>query len=122
VRPPSVLPGSRASKASACGSFSTRGRTSSSITTSAPASSPPPIDELLQCRLDVELPYDIFKRQIFGYRLHAGKKEILLVGEPKTGATYAVRRVVFDRFLLGCAKKEGVEVSRSRVTAIDFPK
>jgi flavin-dependent dehydrogenase len=82
----------------------------------------PPIDELLQCRLDVELPYDIFKRQIFGYRLHAGKKEILLVGEPKTGATYAVRRVVFDRFLLGCAKKEGVEVSRSRVTAIDFPK
>src|SRR3990172_672593 len=41
---------------------------------------PPPIEELLQCRLDVELPYEIFKRQIFGYRLHTWGKEILLVG------------------------------------------
>lgn len=81
----------------------------------------PPIEELLQCRLDIELPYEIFKRQIFGYRLHTGGKEILLVGPHRGGATYAVRRVVFDRFLLASAEKEGVEVSRSRVTAIDFP-
>ena len=81
----------------------------------------PPIDEVLQSRLDVELPYDIFKRQIFGYRLYAGKKEILLVGEQKTGATYAVRRVVFDRFFLDRVKQEGVEIFRSRVTALDFP-
>lgn len=82
----------------------------------------PPIEELLQDRLGVELPYDIYKRQIFGYRLHAGKKEILLVGDHKGGATYAVRRVVFDRFFLSCAEKGGAEVSHSRVTAIDFPK
>jgi flavin-dependent dehydrogenase len=81
----------------------------------------PPIEELLQCRLDIELPYEIFKRQIFGYRLHAGNKEILLVGPHRGGATYTVRRVVFDRFLLSCTETAGVEVSRSRVTAIDFP-
>jgi len=81
----------------------------------------PPIEELLQCRLDVELPYEIFKRQIFGYRLHAGNMEILLVGPHRAGATYTVRRVVFDRFMLSCAEKAGVQVSRSRVTAIDFP-
>jgi flavin-dependent dehydrogenase len=80
----------------------------------------PTIDELLQCRLDVELPYDIFKRQIFGYRLYAGKKDILLVGEHNAGATYAVRRVVFDRFFLNRVKQEGVEIFRSRVTALDF--
>jgi flavin-dependent dehydrogenase len=74
----------------------------------------PPIEELLQCRLDVEL--------LFGYRLHAGEKEILLVGPHRGGATYTVRRVVFDRFFLSCTKTAGVEVSRSRVTAIDFPK
>ena len=32
----------------------------------------PPIEELLGGRLGIELPYDIFKRQIYGYRLHAG--------------------------------------------------
>jgi flavin-dependent dehydrogenase len=82
----------------------------------------PPIEELLQCRLDVELPYEIFKRQIFGYRLHAGNKEILLVGPHRGGATYTVRRVVFDRFMLSCAEKTGAQVIHGRVTAIDFPK
>lgn len=81
----------------------------------------PPIEELLQCRLEIDLPYEIFKRQIFGYRLHAGGKEILLVGPHRGGATYAVRRVVFDRFLLSCAERAGVEVFRNRVTWIDFP-
>ncbi|MBI5419143.1 MAG: NAD(P)/FAD-dependent oxidoreductase [Deltaproteobacteria bacterium] len=81
----------------------------------------PPIEEILRGRLAVELPYEIFKRQIYGYRLHAGGKEILLVGAHRAGATYAVRRVMFDRFLLECAERAGVEVSRSRVTGIDFP-
>ncbi|HSM00295.1 MAG TPA: NAD(P)/FAD-dependent oxidoreductase [Candidatus Limnocylindria bacterium] len=81
----------------------------------------PPIEELLQCRLDVELPYETFKRQIFGYRLYAGNRQILLVGQHRGGATYTVRRVFFDRFFLSCAEKAGAEVSHSRVTAIDFP-
>src|SRR5512134_3788194 len=82
----------------------------------------PPIEEILRGGLGVELPFEIFKRQIYGYRLHAGGKEILLVGPPRGGATYAVRRVMFDRFLLSCAEKEGVEVQRTRVTGINFPK
>lgn len=82
----------------------------------------PPIEENLRVGLGVELPYEIFKRQIYGYRLHAGGKEILLVGPPRTGATYTVRRVSFDRYLLSCAEREGVQVYRSRVTGLDFPK
>jgi flavin-dependent dehydrogenase len=82
----------------------------------------PPIEEILIEGLGVELPYEIFKRQIYGYRLHAGGKEILLVGPHRAGATYAVRRVMFDRFLLSCAEREGVSVRRSRVTGIDFPR
>ncbi|NJD61190.1 MAG: hypothetical protein FIA93_00530 [Deltaproteobacteria bacterium] len=81
----------------------------------------PPIEEILRGGLGVELPYEIFKRQIYGYRLHAGGKEILLVGPHRSGATYAVRRVMFDRFLLSSAEREGVEVYRDRVTGIDFP-
>jgi flavin-dependent dehydrogenase len=81
----------------------------------------PPIEEILRSRLDVELPYEFIKRQILGYRLHAGGEEILLVGPHGGGATYAVRRVVFDRFFLASTEKVGVEVSRSRVTAVDFP-
>ena len=82
----------------------------------------PPIEENLRVGLGVELPYEIFKRQIYGYRLHAGGKEILLVGPPRAGATYTVRRVMFDCYLLSCAEREGVEVNRSRVTGLDFPK
>ena len=82
----------------------------------------PPAEEILRDGLGIELPYEIFKRQIHGYRLHAGGKEILLVGPHQALATYTVRRVMFDRYLLSCAEKEGVEVYRSRVTGIDFPK
>lgn len=82
----------------------------------------PPAEDILRTGLGIELPYEIFKRQIHGYRLHAGGKEILLVGPPNCGATYTVRRVMFDKYLLSCAEKEGVEVYRSRVTGIDFPK
>ncbi len=81
----------------------------------------PPIEQLLGGRLGIELPYDIFKRQIYGYRLHAGGKEILLVGEHRSGPTYTVRRVQFDSFLIARAASEGVEVVRGRVTGIDFP-
>lgn len=82
----------------------------------------PPIEQLLGGRLGIELPYEIFKRQIYGYRLHAGGKEILLVGEHRSGPTYTVRRVKFDSFLIDRAASEGVEVFRSRVTGIDFPR
>jgi flavin-dependent dehydrogenase len=81
----------------------------------------PPIEETLRTRLGIDLPYEIFKRQIYGYRLHAGGREILLVGPHREGATYTVRRVMFDRYLLSCAEREGVEVFRSRVTGVEFP-
>jgi flavin-dependent dehydrogenase len=81
----------------------------------------PPIEDNLRNRLGIELPYEIFKRQIYGYRLHAGGREILLVGPHRAGATFTVRRAMFDRFMLSCAQREGVEVLRNRVTGVEFP-
>src|SRR4030067_194044 len=34
----------------------------------------PPIEEILQRHLGIDLPYEIFKRQIYGYPLPAGGK------------------------------------------------
>ncbi len=82
----------------------------------------PPIEDILLKELRIELPYSLFKRQIRGYRLHAGEKEVLLVGEHKFGPTYAVRRVNFDRFMLEKAASVGAQVVRSRVTGLEFIK
>jgi flavin-dependent dehydrogenase len=80
----------------------------------------PPIEDILLNDLKVTLPYSIFKRQIRGYRLHAGGREVLLVGEHRFGPTYAVRRVNFDRFMLQTAVDAGARLVRSRVTGLEF--
>jgi flavin-dependent dehydrogenase len=80
----------------------------------------PPIEDILHDEMGVELPYAMFKRHIRGYRLHAGGNEILLVGERREGPHFAVRRAIFDRFMLEKASEEGVRVIRSRVTGIEF--
>ncbi len=80
----------------------------------------PPIERILLNELQIDLPIGIFKRQIKGYRLHAGGREVLLVGEQKLGPTFAVRRVKFDAYMLDEARKAGVEVIRTRVTDLDF--
>ncbi len=80
----------------------------------------PPLEEILLKELDLSLPYEIIKRQIFGYRLHSDGNEILLVGEDKTGPTYTVRRGELDRFLLEEAIKRGANFFKTRVTDIEF--
>ncbi|RMG57048.1 MAG: NAD(P)/FAD-dependent oxidoreductase [Deltaproteobacteria bacterium] len=82
----------------------------------------PPIESILLDKLGIDLPLSIFKRHIRGYRLHAGGKEILLVGESRLGPTFAVRRVHFDAFMLRRAEEAGVKVYRSRVSDLDFLK
>ncbi|MGB7924526.1 MAG: GNAT family N-acetyltransferase [Pyrinomonadaceae bacterium] len=87
----------------------------------------PPIEELLARELDVHLPPALIKRQIFGYRLHGTRENVLLTGhgahagEPGHGrATYAVERAHFDRFLLDRARELGAQVIESRVTGVEF--
>jgi flavin-dependent dehydrogenase/ribosomal protein S18 acetylase RimI-like enzyme len=87
----------------------------------------PPIEEVLARDLDVHLPRELIKRQIFGYRLHGIHENVLLTGHGAHGgqlehglATYAVERAHFDRFLLDRARELGAEVIESRVTGIEF--
>jgi flavin-dependent dehydrogenase len=80
----------------------------------------PPIQGLLQRELDLSLPPGMLQRKIRGYVLH-GEREILDMAALDDGeATYAVRRVQFDRFLLDTAEKAGVQVERSRVYDLEF--
>lgn len=87
----------------------------------------PPIEAVLANELDVQLPRNLIKRQIFGYRLHGARENILLTGHGATAgdarsgrATYAVERAEFDRFLLDRARASGAEVIESRVTGLEF--
>lgn len=87
----------------------------------------PPVEEVLQRDLEISLPRSLIKRQIFGYRLHGRREDVLLTGHGATAgdagegrATYAVERAHFDRFLLDVARELGAEVVASRVTGIEF--
>ncbi|HEY0004181.1 MAG TPA: GNAT family N-acetyltransferase [Pyrinomonadaceae bacterium] len=87
----------------------------------------PPVEELLARELDVHLPRSLIKRQIFGYRLHGARENLLLTGhgahagDPGHGrATYTVERASFDQFLLERARELGAEVIGSRVTGVEF--
>ncbi|HVG34550.1 MAG TPA: GNAT family N-acetyltransferase, partial [Pyrinomonadaceae bacterium] len=87
----------------------------------------PPIEEVLTSELGLHLPPALIKRQIFGYRLHGVRENVLLTGhgahagELEHGrATYAVERAHFDRFLLDQARELGAEVVEARVTGIEF--
>ncbi|HEX8097268.1 MAG TPA: GNAT family N-acetyltransferase, partial [Pyrinomonadaceae bacterium] len=87
----------------------------------------PPIEDVLSHSLSVSLPRSLVRRQIFGYRLHGARENLLLTGhgahagEPGCGsATYAVERADFDQFMLDHARELGAEVVRARVTGVEF--
>ncbi|MEK6717885.1 MAG: FAD/NAD(P)-binding protein, partial [candidate division NC10 bacterium] len=80
----------------------------------------PPIQGVLRRELDLTLPPGLLQRKITGYVLY-GEHETLDMPAGEDGeATYAVRRVQFDRFLLDAAEKAGVQVERSRVYDVEF--
>ncbi len=80
----------------------------------------PPIQDVLRRELDLTLPPSLLQRKIAGYVLY-GEREVLDMAAQNDGeATYAVRRVQFDRFLLDLAGKAGVQVERSRVYDLEF--
>jgi len=80
----------------------------------------PPVQGVLRRELDLSLPPSLLQRKIGGYVLY-GDHEILDMPAQEEGeATYAVRRVQFDRFLLEAAEKAGVRVERSRVYDIEI--
>src|SRR3990167_7702650 len=80
----------------------------------------PPILPLIERELDITFPREIIKQEISGYRLYSSGEEVLVFGDDILGPTYAVRRVNFDKFLLDCVRKEGINVVQSRGTGVEF--
>ena len=87
----------------------------------------PPVEDVLAEELDLHLPHSLIKRQIFGYRLHGARENVLLTGHGATAsdirrgrATYAVERAEFDQFMLDHARELGARVIESRVTGVEF--
>lgn len=78
----------------------------------------PPLQEILSGELGITIPKDMIHRRLSGYVLHGGDESILL--EEGEEETVAVRRVDFDAFMLDAVRRAGVEVIRSRVTAIEL--
>jgi flavin-dependent dehydrogenase len=82
----------------------------------------PPILSLIERELEITFPREIIKQEISGYRVYSCGEEVLLFGDEILGPTYAVRRSNFDKYLLGCAGDQGVEIVKSRVTGVEFGK
>lgn len=80
----------------------------------------PPLQETLSRELGVVLPKELLQRRIQGYTLYSERDAIFLPTEREGEATFAVRRVELDRFLLHSAEEAGVQVIRSRAYDLEF--
>ncbi len=77
-----------------------------------------PIVEIFEEKLEMPFPEHLIKREISSYMLYSATNSALELSGEK--GTYATRRILFDRFMLQTAQDLGAEVTRSRVTDIEF--
>jgi flavin-dependent dehydrogenase len=80
----------------------------------------PPTATLLREKLKVELPSEMIKRTIKGYRLHGDRSEIELRAPTNEEPSLMVSRSEFDQLLLERAAEEGAKVLSDRVTGLEF--
>ena len=78
----------------------------------------PPIEEILEKKLGIPFPHELVLEKIPAYYLHSDDEEIKLEGDGEESC--AVHRMLFDNYLLHCAKDAGVKVIHGRVTNIDI--
>ncbi len=78
----------------------------------------PPIREILERDMGIPFPDNLVLEDIPAYYLHSEDEEIKLEGDGEV--SQAVRRILFDNYLLHKAKDAGVQVIRSRITNIDI--
>jgi flavin-dependent dehydrogenase len=78
----------------------------------------PPIAELMERDLGLPFPKMLAQRDITGYILHAGGREITLDGE--SAPSVALRRVQFDAYMLEAACLRGIHVQTARATGLEF--
>jgi flavin-dependent dehydrogenase len=78
----------------------------------------PPIEELLERELGIPFPRELVQRVVKDYHLSCDRTNITLRGKDET--SQALRRVLFDDYLLTQAKAHGVRIIQSRVTDLEF--
>ncbi|MBF0432518.1 MAG: NAD(P)/FAD-dependent oxidoreductase [Fibrobacteria bacterium] len=78
----------------------------------------PPIEELISGDLQLNFPQDIVISTINGYKIHSNGHSIRV--DTPDHASYAVRRVLFDKFFIEEAEKEKIKIHKFRVTDIDI--
>ncbi len=78
----------------------------------------PPIMTLVENELGVPFPKHLCGACVTGYVLHANQQQIILDGESEPSA--AMRRILFDAYLLQTARQRGIEVHTARATGVEF--
>ncbi|MDT4965819.1 MAG: hypothetical protein QOJ64_556 [Acidobacteriota bacterium] len=80
----------------------------------------PPTAQLLRDKLRLELPPEMVKRTIKGYRLHGDRNTIELLAPTTEDPSLMVSRSEFDKLLLERAVGDGATVLSDRVTGLEF--
>jgi len=78
----------------------------------------PPIASLVEKELDLPFPLHLKRESIQGYILHTAREQITLdeTGEP----SLALRRILFDAYMLESAKQCGINVLQTRAVELEF--
>jgi 2-polyprenyl-6-methoxyphenol hydroxylase-like FAD-dependent oxidoreductase len=79
----------------------------------------PPIRQILEDELGVPFPWHLVQRHISGYVLH-GERRSLALTDTSEELSYALRRIMFDAYLLEQAQAVGTEIVHSRVTDVEI--
>lgn len=79
----------------------------------------PPLEDIIQEKLSLELPSDIIQKGITGYCLHSDNRSLDLKGE-EGRKSYAVKRSKIDAFIILKAEEAGPEVIQNKVTAVEL--
>ena len=77
----------------------------------------PPIYNILTEKLNIEFPEQLVQKYILGYVLHARRNNISL--DELFGASYVVRRIMFDDYMMRQALDHGVHLDLAAVERIE---
>jgi len=78
----------------------------------------PPLPKLLENDLGIPFPMQLCLVEIQGYVLHSSGEQITLQGAGED--SYAVRRVLFDQYMLEQVRQAGIEILSARAVDLEF--
>lgn len=78
----------------------------------------PPLPSLMEEKLGIEFPLHLCQVEIQGYILHSSAEQITLEGDDE--ASYAMRRVQFDQYMLEMVQERGIKIFPGRAVDLEF--